>query len=227
MSKANTVYSVYLKSLLTTKITLHVTEIGKQLLENLHKKLIMKVSGKCIEEGFISPRNIKIIQHSAGSVYSENITFHVSYECSVCHPTEDMNIICKVHTCTKAGLHSQVIDSDGTMPITVFVARDHNFKNALFHEVKENDMITVKVIGIRYELNDPFICVIANVVGIEDKLVQNGGNTEDGTSDINDVIYDNDIDYTDNDKAGLSDDNNMNGFYGGNQIDVMDGDLEQ
>lgn len=193
----NTVFSVYLKSVLTTKITLHVTEIGKQLIENLHKKLVMKVSGKCIEEGYIRSSNILILQHSSGSVSSENITFHVSYECDVCHPVEGMNIVAKIFSTTKVGLHCQVIDPDGTIPITVFVARDHNFKNDLFHEVKENDMITVKVIGIRYELNDPFICVIANIIGIGE-IGQQGGV-----------------------------DDNIGKEVVGNQNDVMDIDLDQ
>lgn len=184
MEKPKNIYSVYLRSLLTTKINLHITEIGKQLSENLEKKLISKISGKCIESGFVSPNNIKIIQYSSGSVNSESITFHVSYECNICHPCEGMLIITKVKNITKAGLHTQVIDSDGTIPITVFVARDHNFNNELFHAVKEDDIITVKVIGIRYELNDKFICVIANIVSIEDKNINQKGGHD--TSEPND-----------------------------------------
>jgi DNA-directed RNA polymerase subunit E'/Rpb7 len=183
-------HSVYLRSLLTTKITLHVTEIGKQLLSNLHNKLVQKISGKCIEEGFCSSNNIKIIQHSTGSVSSEKITFHVSFECNICHPVEGMNIVAKIRSITKAGIHGQVIDSYGTIPITVFVARDHNFKTAIFHEVKENDMISVKIIGIRYELNDPFICVIASIIGLEIKT--GGSNTSSKTDnsqyDVMDII---------------------------------------
>ena len=189
-SNKDTVYSVYLRSLLTTKVTLHVTEIGKQLMENLHEKLSLKISGKCIEEGFCSSNNIKIIQHSTGSVSSEKITFHISYECNICHPVEGMNIIAKIRSITKAGIHGQVIDPDGTIPITVFIARDHNFNNALFHEVKENDMMTAKIIGIRYELNDPFICVIASIVGIDNSLGQKGGEVskEDFPEDDTDVM---------------------------------------
>ena len=33
--------------------------------------------------------------------------------------------------------------------------------------VVENDKITVNVIGIRYELNDPYICVISKLVSID------------------------------------------------------------
>jgi DNA-directed RNA polymerase subunit E'/Rpb7 len=224
------VYSVYLRSLLTTKITLHVTEIGKQLIENLHKKLILKVSGKCIEEGFCSSNNIKIIQHSAGSVFSENITYHVSYECNICFPTEGQTIIGKVKSSTKAGLHCQVVDLDGTIPITAFVARDHNFNNVIFHEAKENDIVILNVIGIRFELNDPFICVIANIVSIEEIKGQKGGAEKidnkyfDGNKVVDDEVYDVDDNDTvlDNPPSGFTDDNNMNGYYGGKQMDVMD-----
>ena len=85
----------------------------------------------------------------------------------ISHPVEGMLIeaICK--TVTKAGIHAQVIDEDGNMPITVFVAKDHHHIDQLFNSVGENDKITVNVIGTRYELNDPYICVISKLVSTE------------------------------------------------------------
>jgi hypothetical protein len=35
--------------------------------------------------------------------------------------------ICK--TVTKAGIHTEVIDKNGNVPITVFIARDHHINN--------------------------------------------------------------------------------------------------
>jgi hypothetical protein len=68
-----------------------------------------------------------------------------------------------VKTITKAGIHAEVIDSDGIVPLTIFVARDHQYNDKMFGQAKENTKITVRVIGIRFELNDPFICVIAKL----------------------------------------------------------------
>lgn len=169
----NKLYSVYLKSLLKTRIYLDITEIGKNLKQTLERKLIQCISNKCIPEGYVSPKDIKIIQYSSGTITANQVMYHVAYECLIAHPVEGMLINAKTKTITKAGIHAQVIDSDGNIPITVFIARDHNFSNSMFHNVKDNDMITVKVIGIRYELNDPYICVIANIYTEPSKVKKN------------------------------------------------------
>ena len=45
----------------------------------------------------------------------------------------------------------------------MFIARDHHYSNESFNKLKENDNITIKVIGIRYELNDEFISVLGEL----------------------------------------------------------------
>lgn len=194
---SNKVYSVYLKSLLKTKIYLDITEVGKNLKQTLESKLIQNISNKCIPEGYVSPKNIQIVQFSSGTITSNKVLYHVVYECNISHPVEGMLLNAKTKTITKAGIHAQVIDSDGNIPITVFVARDHNISNSMFHNVKENENITVKVIGIRYELNDPYICVIANIYNLltelPSKKMQLGGisdnnSPDDELDDVNDVM---------------------------------------
>ena len=158
------VYGVFLKSILHQKVVLSITEIGNKLKQNLEKKLVFRNEGKCIAEGFIRPNSIQVIQYSSGLVNAENVEFHVVFECMLCHPVEGMLIECKVKTVTKAGIHAEVImEEDGVIPITIFVARDHHATNKYFASIQENMKILTKVIGIRYELNDPYICVIATL----------------------------------------------------------------
>lgn len=157
-------YGVYLKSVLTTKLSLHITEVGQRVKQNLELMLKRKVANKCIEEGFVSPNGIEIMQYSSGNVQNDFISFHVVYSCWIAHPVDGMILECSIKTITKAGIHAQVVDKDGNIPVTVFIARDHNYKDARFHQVTEGDTIYAEVIGSRYELNDPYICVIASLV---------------------------------------------------------------
>ena len=159
------IFGVYTQSLLTIKLTLQITEIGKNLKQNLEKKLAAKIEGKCIAEGYIQPDTVKIMSYSTGEINSEYVSYQVVFDCMVCHPVEGMLIECQVKTITKAGIHARVVDDAGNSPLTIFVARDHHTANRLFDDAKENDKITIKVIGIRYELNDPYICVIAQMSG--------------------------------------------------------------
>ena len=157
------IYGVYNKSVLDTKVVLSITEIGKNIKTNLESKIISKIGGKCITEGYIKPGSINIINYSSGSVNGDIVEYHVLFECMICLPVEGMLIECTSKTITKAGIHAQVIDEDGNMPVTVFVARDHHHIDDRFLSVKENTKITVRVIGIRFELNDKCICAIANL----------------------------------------------------------------
>ena len=157
------VYGVYIDSLLTKKVILSITEIGKNIKENLQRKLSDSMEGKCIEEGFIRPGSIRVETYSCGLVNTENIEFQTVFTCKICHPVEGMLVECTSKTITKAGIHAQVLDRD-IVPVTVFVARDHHNMDRYFQSIKENTKILVKVIGIRYELNDPYICVLAKLL---------------------------------------------------------------
>lgn len=160
----NKVYGVYVPSVLSSKVSLHITEVGQNLKTSLQNVISQKNEGKCIVEGYIKPNSVKVINYSSGVVCGEMITFETMYECMVSHPVEGMLIECEAKTITKAGIHAEVVDDEGNVPITVFIARDHHYTQTYFNNVKENEQIKVSVIGIRFELNDPYICAIAKLV---------------------------------------------------------------
>jgi DNA-directed RNA polymerase subunit E'/Rpb7 len=160
----NKVYGVYVPSVLSSKVSLHITEVGQNLKTSLQNVISQKNEGKCIVEGYIKPNSVKVINYSSGVVCGEMITFETMYECMVSHPVEGMLIECEAKTITKAGIHAEVVDDEGNVPITVFIARDHHYTQSYFNNVKENEQIKVSVIGIRFELNDPYICAITKLV---------------------------------------------------------------
>ena len=161
------IYGVYIASMLTMKVALSITEVGKNIKSNLERKISKQTEGKCIAEGFIRPNSVKIISYSSGTVNNEKVEFQTVFECMICHPVEGMMIECNAKTITKAGIHAEVIDDIGTMPITAFIARDHHFTDKMFATVKENAKLVIRVIGVRFELNDPYICVIGKLVSAE------------------------------------------------------------
>lgn len=160
-----TVYGVYIPSVLTSKVSLSINEVGKNVKQNLEKVIQYNTEGKCIPEGFIRPNSVKVLSYSSGSINNEMIDFQTVYECMICHPVEGMVINdCTVKTITKAGIHAEVVDETGAVPVTVFVARDHHFNDNAFSKINVNDKIKVTVVGCRFELNDKYVSVIANVM---------------------------------------------------------------
>lgn len=157
------IYGVYNPTVLTQKVYLKITEVGKNVKQNLEREIIHQTVGKCIAEGILKPNSISILNYSSGSIRGDRIEFEVVFECLVCHPVEGMLMKCITKTITKAGIHAEVVNPDGTVPVTVFIARDHHFTDKKFSKIVENEQILVNVIGIRFELNDPYICAIAKL----------------------------------------------------------------
>ena len=164
-SNEKKIYGIFHPSVLERKVNLHINEVGQNVKQNLELKLNDLFCNKCVPEGIIRHNSIKLTTYSAGNVNGESISFICVFDCFVCNPVENMIIECKIQTITKAGIHCQYYDKESnTSPLHIFVARDHHFNNQDFNNLEENDEVRIKVIGTRYELNDPYICVIASLV---------------------------------------------------------------
>lgn len=157
------IYEPYIPSVLSMKIILPISEVGRNVKQNLERKIVSKTEGKCINEGYIRPDSVHILTYSSGKVNAGNVEYQTTFECMVCHPVDGMLIECICKTITKAGIHAEVIDKKGNVPITVFIARDHHISNHKFENVVENAKLVASIIGIRFELNDTNICAIAKL----------------------------------------------------------------
>lgn len=157
------IYGVYNQGILTKKIQLSIREIGKNIKKILEERISDVYQGKCIDEGFIKPGSISLMTYSSGVVNGEHVEFQVIFDCMICNPVEGMLVECNTKTITKAGIHATHTDKDGVSPLTLFIARDHHNTNAYFNSIKEDTNITAKIIGVRYELDDEYICAIASL----------------------------------------------------------------
>jgi DNA-directed RNA polymerase subunit E'/Rpb7 len=161
------IFDPYIPSILSMKVVLPISDVGKNIKQNLELLIVSKTEGKCIVEGFVRPDSVNILTYSTGKVNSGNVEFHTTYECMVCYPVDGMLVKCVCSTITKAGIHAEVVDQKGNIPITVFIARDHHINSDLFKRVTVNAKLIVSIIGVRFELNDSTICVISKLTEIE------------------------------------------------------------
>jgi len=159
---------IYSKNILTRNVNIPFKKAAKNI-ENLLKRQIQReIEGKCIKCGYIKRDSISIISYSSGLITNENLQYEVVFECLVCRPVEGMVVSCKVQNITKAGIRAALDDAES--PLVIFIARDHHYNNKSFSKIKEGDKITVYVIGQRYELNDTYISVIAEIKTKKKKL---------------------------------------------------------
>jgi DNA-directed RNA polymerase subunit E'/Rpb7 len=158
------IVSIYSRSLITRDIILPITSVGKNIRDTIQQVISLNYEGKCLVEGFVKPNSTKIITYSSGLIERGNeIVFEVVFECMVCFPVEGTLISCVAKNITNAGIRAES-STETPSPIVVFVAKDHHYNNSTFLEIKEDDVFNVKVIGQRFELNDKYISIIAELV---------------------------------------------------------------
>jgi len=154
--------NLYTSMIISKKVFINMKNIGSNLKEIMLKLIENEIAGKCIKEGYIKPDSISIISYSNGIQERDYIKFDVVIECLVCNPVEGQQLTCIAENITKAGIRAAV--SDDNNPLIIFIARDHNYLNKNFSNIKEKQEITVRVIGQRFELNDKNISVIAELL---------------------------------------------------------------
>ena len=161
--KPKEVKNVYSRSLITKSISLPINVISKNLDQTIENTIVSAVEGKCIVEGYVKQKSVKIVTYSSGVVKGDKIIFEIVYECEVCFPVAGMKLNCIAKNITKAGIRAESAESDPS-PFVLFIARDHYFSNEYFNSIKENDKFVAKVIAQRFELNDKYISIIAEIV---------------------------------------------------------------
>ena len=156
--------SIFTKMLINHKVPLEFRYVNRLLTDNILEYLKKRFEGKCCEQGYIKPDSINVVNYSSGIVKNNLIIFDVVFESQVCYLVEGLEVNCVAKNITKAGIRAE-FDMEKT-PAVIFVARDHHYVNKKFNEVEEGNIITVKIIGQRYELNDTNISAIAELVKV-------------------------------------------------------------
>lgn len=156
---------IYQQNILYKLVSIPFNKVGNNIAELINGKLIERFEGKCINEGFVKNNSIRLLNYSSGEIKGKNVLFTVTFECLICRPVEGQRFRCVVKNITKAGIRAETDELKS--PVVVFVARDHHHNNEKFTELEVNDTINIRVIGIRYELNDSYISVIAEYVELK------------------------------------------------------------
>ena len=162
--------SLYIKNIITKKLSIPIKYVGaniKQVLEDILKK---DFEGKCCIDGYVKKGSSKIITYSCGNIFGNIAIFTIVFEYLVCNPPNGMRISCIVNNITNAGIMANANNTD-VSPINVFIARDHHYNIPYFSQLANDDVVMVRVIGQRFELNDSAVFIIAE---LEEQLERGG-----------------------------------------------------
>ena len=174
---------------ISTKIKSSLSVYPKDLNNNLTRKIVSKirsdVEGKCIKNGYVKKGSVKLLKRSLGetltSQFNGAVIYHVEYLVDLCNPLEGASIECQVLNVNKMGALAGMVGSIES-PLNILLAKQHHIENAEFEDLKDNDIINIKVLGKRYEFGDSQISIIGLLES--EYIKQNNQNEEDDEEDI-------------------------------------------
>lgn len=147
-----------------TRVSIMPNEMNNNINENLKKKIKVNVEGKCIREGYVKPGSVEIVKKSMGGMmmnhFNGNVLYNVTYKCEICDPKEGMIIECTVFNINKMG----IVAYGANNALNILAAKQHHMEDENFSSIQENDIIHVKVIGVRKEYQDSQISIIGKIV---------------------------------------------------------------
>ena len=151
---------------ISTKIKSSLSIEPKDLNSNLDKKIIKKIrldiEGKCIKNGYVRKNSVKLIKRSLGqsltSHFNGTVIFHIEYLVDLCNPLEGASIECIVINSNKMGILAEIMGGDS--PLNILLAKQHHIDNAEFEDLRDRDIINIRVLGKRYEYGDSHITII-------------------------------------------------------------------
>ena len=165
-TKKNRAYDlkhIYSQCQITKSIMLPFNTIGKNIHQTIEHTIAEMIEGRCIVEGYVKHSSVKILTFSSGIIKGDNVLFDVVFNCDVCFPVAGMGLNCVVKNITKAGIRAESSEETKS-PFVLFIARDHYFSSDYFNSMEENETILARVIAQRFELNDKYISIIAELI---------------------------------------------------------------
>lgn len=153
--------NLFHRQLIHEKLLVPYNSIGSDMSSYFNSYVQTYIEGKCRNEGYIKNNASKVINYSAGLLYGSKVEFIVVFEVEACMPYEDMELNCIIKNINKIGLRCIIQEENN--PMNIFISNEHNV-NVDMERYNENETIRVKVLGHRFELNDTFISIIAEII---------------------------------------------------------------
>ena len=166
---------LYHKQIIQHKVQIPFHKIPSSLVTYFEDYARKHIMGKCHKEGYVfyneGGKNVKVLSYTSGLMNASRVSYDVQYEFDVCYPYEDMELSCKIDSITKIGIKAILSNDEKKNPMVIFASRIHNVsyfepnngENGTTDNL-EGTIIKVRVIGSRFEVNDPYLSLLAEII---------------------------------------------------------------
>jgi hypothetical protein len=126
-------------------------------------KLKERHESKCNSNGYVKPNSIDLVARSAGAAengrYTGNFVYDCKIKCDVLYPQGGMVMNVLVIKVTKMGVYAVFEEA-----IRILIPRDIHIGNTEFDNIKEGDIITVRLERSEIKTNAPFIMAVGKLI---------------------------------------------------------------
>ena len=200
--------NIYVNSIIEKRILLKPEFINKKLEANIENTLRNEIGDKCIKEGFIDKKSIKIIKRSKAIVmrndFSGDLAIDIIFSANICNPVRGNIITCEIKRINKLGLQAEV------SPLSIIVAKQYHDNKEIFKDLKVGQKIDIVVIAKRFSLHDNVIEVVGKIVEkgskvdyskkkikVKNEKIEVIGENSDENSDEEKDLLDSDVEISD------------------------------
>ena len=137
--------------------------LNKNLENNILDQIKSEIEGKCIREGFVKLNSTEIIKRERGKQiigeFTGIILFKTFIKVQIANPKINKIIIAKVLNKNKLG----ILAKNG--PLEIIIPRELHEKNdkKKLDELEIDSEILLKIIGVKYEINDTKISIVGTL----------------------------------------------------------------
>lgn len=209
--------TIYSEKKMSTKLSIKSTHLNnsKEIDNILENNLKEKVGNKCIKDGYVRKKSIKIVNKSIGKIptshFNGTIIYTILYTANLCCPQSGEIIECIVININKMGILAET--NEKPSPLTILIAHQHHIDNDMYLNIKKGQKILVQVMGAKFEIFDKKISVISKLVDISKKMDFNNDSDSMVAENNSDSIQNDFQDYeSDSDILLKENDSIQNGF---------------
>jgi len=156
---------IFIPNIIDYSLCIEAGSINKKIDNIIKKKLRDEIEGKCIKEGYVKKKSIKILNRSLGELlashFNGSILYHIKLKLEVCNPLEGTIIKGIIKNINKMGILAESGEGDPP-PLSILLAKQHHIDNTVFENLQLDDEISIKIIGKRFEYGD----VQINIIGV-------------------------------------------------------------
>lgn len=188
---------MFVRSLLHDHVKLKAHELGKNFKQVLAAKLRASHEGRCTRHGYVVPSSIEFSTCTLGKLdgasLNGDVTYLVEYVATICNPPTGSVVTARVVNINRFG----ILAEGGALPALPGHAADEHPHSVLdiiiakqglsmstevdLDRVRIGDMLTVEILGKRFELNDAKISIVGKVLSHSSNMSNNMSNLSNMT----------------------------------------------